>query len=96
MFASFIDLKIISIIDAKKSEPNIKIFDDRIKKYKRGDANTSIYDFKMESPKALFDLHEIDNELIKKLSLKKKNLDQFRVVKSNQVEYGKKKKTSKI
>jgi hypothetical protein len=68
MFASFIDLKIISIIDAKKSEPNIKIFDDRIKKYKRGDANTSIYDFKMESPKALFDLHEIENELIKKLS----------------------------
>lgn len=58
MFVSFIDLKIISIIDPQKPiDPNVKMFDQKIKQYRVNDSN--IYELKQENGKVLFDVKEI-------------------------------------
>ena len=61
MFVSFIDLKIISLIDASKNaDPNVKIFDDRIRRLKENELNgMSIYEIKTENLKSSIDIKEI-------------------------------------
>ena len=61
MFVSFIDLKIISVL-SKKDDPNVKIFDDRIRRFKAScdNAGGMNYDvIKVDSSKTSIDIKEL-------------------------------------
>ena len=70
MFASFIDLKIISLIEKKPPEPNVKIFDEKIQNFKKNELNVNIYDVNAESMllKASLDIKTIENQVSKFMS----------------------------
>lgn len=58
MFASFIDLKIISLIDPKKPiDPTIRIFDEKIKLFKTNDIH--LYEIKSNHSKGLVDIKQL-------------------------------------
>ncbi len=62
MFVSFIDLKIISLIDASKSpDPAVRIFDERIKQYKEANTNDL-------RPSCMLNVDEIEEEVLRKWS----------------------------
>ena len=71
MFASFIDLKIISLIEQRPPEPNVKIFDERIAQFRALHAggpengNNVIYELKAaESIKSL-DIKGIEARVVR-------------------------------
>ncbi|CAF0736302.1 unnamed protein product [Brachionus calyciflorus] len=67
MFVSFIDLKIISIIDPQKPiDFNVKMFDEKIKQFKEGDLN--LYEVKNENSKGFIDVKELEKEVLVKLN----------------------------
>jgi hypothetical protein len=73
MFASFIDSKIMSILQMPDVNANIRIFDDRIKQFRESgevnNTNNTIYDMKYnENLKLTIDLKELENEIIQKYS----------------------------
>lgn len=58
MFASFIDLKIISLIDPQKPvDPSIRIFDEKIKLFKTNDIH--LYDIKSNHAKGLLNIKQL-------------------------------------
>jgi hypothetical protein len=62
MFVSFIDLKIISLIDTSKpADPAVRIFDERIKQFKEANANDL-------RPSFMLNVDEIEQETLRKWS----------------------------
>lgn len=88
MFASFIDLKIISLIDRSKGlEPNVKIFDDRVKRYKESELNGgNIYDVKVNNilKASLNHIKSIETQICKNMSQEPKLAPTVRKLKKSE------------
>lgn len=69
MFATFIDHKVFSVL-SKKEDPNVKIFDERIKHYKEACESTNgiNYDLKVEANRCLVDVKDLETDLSNKMA----------------------------